>query len=539
MAKALKHKFRFANEIDQMRFITLMVFIGVIILLAWQSDDAYHGYVMSKHLVEGNGLVYNIGERASASSCPLFTLIIAAAYLLTREMFFTSIFVCVIFSSLAYYILAYKFCKTKEQVIVSFAALIGSTAFITYTTSGLENSLLFFLGALFIKIYFETEKYTGKQLLIMALIFSMIALARMDAVLIFIPMICYAFLFKREKTTFPGAVVIGLAGLLPFILWEVFSVFYYGFPFPNTAYVKLGTDIAQMEYYKKGILYIFYTLLNDMLVLVIPGIFVVITFLARKLDYILTSAGILLYGFYIIRIGGDFMMGRHFTVLLFISVSTFMILWNNLMKETGSYQKIKRYKTIFSGLAFLGVIYTFTVGHVIGSEYLFGHQYSSFISDEREVYSKTTGLYNNVRSLIRTGNLCIRDTWNYQSTDEIRYDGLIGNITDNSPGILVYYNSDLYLNDAYGLGDPFLSKLPAIKEDNWRVGHMKRAIPEGYRETIQTGNNVIVNEDLRRYYDKIHLVTRGDLFDKERIQTIIDLNTGKYDYLIENYKKTL
>ena len=225
MEKALKHKFRFANEIDRMRFVTLMIFIGVIVLLAWQSDDAYHGYVMSKHLVEGNGLVYNIGERASASSCPLFTLIIAAAYLITREMFFTSIFVCVLFSSLAYYILAYKFCKTKEQVVVGFAALVGSTAFISYTTSGLENSLLFFLGALFIWIYFKTEKYTGKQLLLLAVIFSLIALARMDAVLIFIPMICYAFLFKRAKTSFLSAVGIGLLGLLPFILWEVFSVF--------------------------------------------------------------------------------------------------------------------------------------------------------------------------------------------------------------------------------------------------------------------------------------------------------------------------
>ena len=53
------------------RILTTVIFVAVITALAWQSDDAYHAYVMAKHLIEGNGFVYNIGERASASSCPL------------------------------------------------------------------------------------------------------------------------------------------------------------------------------------------------------------------------------------------------------------------------------------------------------------------------------------------------------------------------------------------------------------------------------------------------------------------------------------
>ena len=107
------------------------------------------------------------------------------------------------------------------------------------------------------------------------------------------------------------------------------------------------------------------------------------------------------------------------------------------------------------------------------------------------------------------------------------------------PGISIYYNSDMYLNDQYALGDPFLSKLPAIRQENWRIGHMQREVPEGYKETVQTGVNVIVNKDLREYYDKILLITRGELWDKERIETILNMNLGKYDYLIENYKATL
>ena len=133
----------------------------------------------------------------------------------------------------------------------------------------------------------------------------------------------------------------------------------------------------------------------------------------------------------------------------------------------------------------------------------------------------------------------IRAAWNEQGILELRSIGEKGGILPFVPGISIYYNSDMYLNDQYALGDPFLSKLPAIRQENWRIGHMQREIPEGYNETVQTGVNVIVNKDLREYYDKIALITRGDLWDKERIETILNMNLGKYDYLIENYKATL
>ena len=53
---------RWKSDIDRIRLITMIAFIMIITAMAWQSDDAYHGYVMAKHLVEGDGLVYNIGE---------------------------------------------------------------------------------------------------------------------------------------------------------------------------------------------------------------------------------------------------------------------------------------------------------------------------------------------------------------------------------------------------------------------------------------------------------------------------------------------
>ncbi|MBO6138168.1 MAG: hypothetical protein J6O71_06100 [Lachnospiraceae bacterium] len=524
------------SEVDRWRIFSLILFTVTVLLLAWQSDDAYHGYVMARNLAEGHGFVYNIGERSTASTGPLFTLIISLAYFFTREMFFTSLVVCTLLSSAAFYILVYKFCRSKEQILMVMLALFASPSFMSYTTSGLENSLLFLLSALFLWALSAHERYNFKQLFVIALIISAIAMARMDTVLIFAPAAVWIFIMKRDGISFPKAMLAAAAGLSLFVLWELFAVIYFGFPFPNPAYVKLGTGISQIEYLKRGILYYFYTFLNDTGVIMITVAGTVLSISAKKSKYTAVSLGIILYLIYILRIGGDFMMGRHFTVVFFISLCMFYIIEN---KEISEITKLRLNKRIFDVTVIACLVMTLGFSKVIGSQYLLGHKYSSHISDEREYYYSTTGLYNNVVSLVREGRLCVSDTWNNEAPDDLRENGLSGGIIDNAAGILVYYNPDLYLNDTYCLGDAFLSKLPAIYDPNWRVGHLRRAVPEGYRESVWNNDNEIEDPDLHEYYEVIRLITRGRIFDSERIKAIIDINTGKYDHLIDNYERRL
>ncbi len=522
------------NELDRWRIFSAAGFFILVLLLAWQSDDAYHGYVMSRNFAEGHGLVYNIGERSTASTCPLFTLIIALFYFFTREMYFTSIAVCALLSLFAYIILVRKLCRSKEQVIICFITLTGSISFMSYTTSGLENSLLFFLSGLFLLSINKKETYNARALFIPALILSFLAMARMDSVLIFAPFIVWIYLFKRDNVPFIKAVFIGLAGLLPFILWEVFALFYFGFPFPNPAYVKLGSGIAVSEYLKRGIMYGIITGLNDLTVIAVPLTVVILALISKRLKYILLSAGIVLYTVYIIRIGGDFMLGRHFTNLLYVSLGTGIMMNNEV---TGEVRKTPAVRKTLYVVCFVSAVFSLTFGHAVGSQFLGGHKYSSQITDEREYYFGTTGLFNNLVSLMKEGRLTVSDTWNNEAAEDLRANGLIGGIVDNAAGIFVYYNPDLYLNDTYALGDPFLSKLPAEYAENWRVGHLRREIPHGYKASIWFDENRVEDPDLHEYYDKIRLITRGDLFAEGRIRTIIDMNTGKYSYLIGNYEE--
>lgn len=534
-----KVKEYFSVSLNKHRFVTLILFIGVVTLLAWQSDDSYHAYAMAKNLVDGNGFVYNIGERATASSCPLFTLVIALGYFFCRHMFLVSLLICIIFSTLAYLIVINNFCKDKIQVLVAFFTLVCSTSFISYTTSGLENSMLFFLAALFLKKYFESETFDSKKMLYLAILISLIAMTRMDAVLMFVPMILYVFLVKRE-ISFGKAVGIGIVGLLPFILWEFFSLFYFGFFVPNTAFVKLGTDIPKHDYIVRGLQYVFNTFICDPIVLIVPFVAVVVLFLFRKFKYIHVALGILLYGIYIIYIGGDFMMGRHFTVMFLMSVIACLYIINTeiVNKETGKIVYGHWICKIMCAAVISCLSYSVATS-VISDQFEYGGNFNSPISDERACYFKWTSLFNNVISYMNTGHMCITSAWNDQGVLELKEYDLNSGVLRVVPGITKYDHNDMYLNDLYALGDPYLSKLPAVKEPGWRIGHMYREAPEGYYETIMFGENQIRNEAASEYYDVIKLITHGDLFDGERIKAIIDINTGKYDYLIEEYKSTL
>lgn len=523
-----------SDRVNKYKFISVLVFIVIITGLAWQSDDAYHAYIMAKNLVLGNGFVYNVGERASASSCPLFTLVIACGYFVFRNMFLCSLLICVLFSTWAYVILINNFCHTIKHVFLAFFTLVGSLCFISYTTSGLENCMLFFLSAMFLKLYFSDEKYNAGKMLKMAFLISFIAMTRMDAVLMFIPMILYVYLAKRDGVSFIKAVGLGILGLLPFIGWELFSVIYYGFPFPNTAYVKLGTDIPKMEYLVRGIQYLLTSLSFDPILILVPLIAILLAFIIKKSRYILCILGVILYMCYVCYIGGDFMVGRHYTVLFFISLICILSYMENEGFESTARD---RFKKIYIVILSCGIIFSYTA-KPITNQYLFGYG-NSPIADERGGYFKYTSLYNNAISYLKTGNMVIRNAWNEDGINELRKDGYKSGILTMVPGVSIYYNSDIYLNDLYALGDPFLSKLPAVREYNWRIGHMWREAPVGYNETVLYGDNMIENESLREYYEVIKLVTRGSVWDKDRLKAVIDLNLGKYDHLIDEYKATL
>ena len=104
-------------------------------------------------------------------------------------------------------------------------------------------------------------------------------------------------------------------------------------------------------------------------------------------------------------------------------------------------------------------------------------------------------------------------------------------------GYVGYFASPhVIIIDYNGLSDPLLARLPpAIDKATWRPGHLSRPIPDGYIESMISGENQIVDPSLSEYFDKLVLITREPVWNWERLVTIYKINTGQYDYLIRDY----
>jgi arabinofuranosyltransferase len=533
------------NNERSVKYFCFVFFLLFVVLNAWQADDAYHSHKMSYNFANGNGLVYNVGERVSASTEPLNTILVGIAYKLSGHMYLSSMLLCFVFSFGAVLILFNAACKGKRDIILITLLLVFCQSFISYTTSGLENSLLFFLFSLLLYIYFRSEIFDKKSILLSAFVVSLILMARMDNALLAFPILLFV-LIKRKNTNLIMALFCIFLGLLPFIAWEIFSVFYYGFPFPNTAYAKLGTDIPLADYVIRGIKYFIGAFSEDPVVLVFPALFIIQSITSKSFKYTAISAGIVLYYMYLIYIGGDFMFGRHFTVPFFVSIFGLFVLFKTTNKNVEQvrflsfFEKEKGDNKARGG----GMVITVLLVASLALRCLtMNAEFRKYLRrddiDERQAYFSTTSFVRNVYWILRNKPVMelYKQLWDFTPVEQAQALNYQGDIITFAPGILMLYGTDnIYINDTFALGDPFLARLPAVYTKDWRIGHMQREIPDGYRESIQTGENKVKDTNLAEYLDIIWEITRSkDIFSKSRIQKIIKINLGEYNYLIGRY----
>ena len=544
-----------SRQLDlHLRAVALVLFLVAVILYGWNSDDAYHSYIMAKHLAEGKGFVYNTGFRTTASTHPLLTLLEAFVFLFTDNPDVCGLLLGLLFSGLAAYVLLFHFCPSCATAWCMLGLMVSSHCFMSFTTSGLENSILFFLGADFLHIYLRHPLLSKRNLFEIAILMAFLAMARSDSVLIFIPMAVWAYLV-RTKVRFPVRVAIGAAGLLPFVLWTGFSVLYYGFPFPNTYYAKLHTGIPLSEYITHGLWYHVSSWSLDPMLLLVPALFIVLAILAKERSLIPLILGLIVYCLYIVSIGGDFMAGRHLTQQYFLSLCGLSILVARVGGRAHQTDKPEN-DTFVSGRFFycalvaligIGLCWNWFVASIVSARFLnIKTAYTTKRSavDERACYLEDEPRCASLKAIAsaRRGespreNLCLGMK---PALLTVRRAGVVGVCFTDAlmSGTLVWEcrTLNLFLTDDIALPDPLLSHLKVDTSHHWRIGHAQRELPKGYQQSVGTGQNRIENPSLREYYDKLLLVMTGDLFSRERLKTILDLNRGRYDHLLSEYE---
>lgn len=487
-------------------FAALAVFGVLCVASAWVCDDAYITFRTVDNFLNGYGLRWNVAERVQAFTHPLWMFVLVPLGATTGDLYASSIAISILFSLGALALLAFGIARTPAAALLGLAPLVLSSAFIDYSTSGLENPLSHLLLAAFIWL-FVCRGDGPRSLALLSLCAAALALSRMDMLLLVGPALVYAF-FKERSVR---ALVQVLLGMTPLFAWEIFSVVYYGFPFPNTAYAKLGTGIDSALLWQQGGFYLIDSLRNDPVTLFAIALATTSAAVRGERREQALALGVGLYLVYVTSIGGDFMSGRYFTAPLFVSCGL-LVRW-----PEPALPRVAVAWVAALVLAALGTAPPWTRGPDFGVGSPLAHPVRG-IASERAFYYPHTGL---VRRWLGRGRpedhpFAIRG----RESREIGTGGALG----QALGLYGFYGGPgIHFLDVVALTDPLLARLP-VHGGRWRIGHFERAIPSGYARTVSGGENRIEDPDLADYYDSILRVTRGPLFTRQRWRAIVRLN---------------
>ena len=496
--------------------LMLGLFAVVLVRTAWVSDDAYITFRTVDNFLAGYGLRWNVGERVQTYTHPLWMFLVSGGTAVLREPYYASLALAFVCTMSALTSFARRVASSVPIAMVGLTILLLSQAFVDFSTSGLENPLVHLLLIVFVLKYWSFNS-SAWDVGVLAAIAGLVMLTRLDAGLIVLPALGEATFRNLRAPHLRGrrtpTIMALLRGFVPVVAWELFSLFYYGFPFPNTAYAKLKTGIPTSELARQGVLYLQDSFARDPITLTAVGAGIGLSLFAARPVVWTLAVGILVHLAYVVRIGGDFMSGRFLTPALMVSVC--------LLARFGLPALRGWWPLVMAGAIAVGCLSPprppFT-----GVEYGEGTWQrisKAGITDERRFYYPATGLLRmnrrfptpvtdepeRVQRYLTEGRSVVQ-------RDMVGFFGMAA-------------GRRLHVVDVLGLGDPLLARLPTQRP--WRVGHYYRVVPDGYMETLQGGVNRIRDPNVAAYYDTLRLVTQGPLWSGARLRAIAALNSGQ------------
>jgi arabinofuranosyltransferase len=217
-----------------------LFFAGSSIFAKFIADDAYITARYSGNLVNGNGLVFNIGEQVSALTSPFQAIVLAGFLAVTNQAIEAYKLVATLLVALTLFFTSRHF-KEPINRVGFFALSMGSPFVIMWTQGGMETPLLLVCITLISWFTIEEKNY----IVVMALA-SLAVIIRFDAVLFVLPVIIYLTWSRK----LPPASYFFLT--IP-AFWLLFANYYYNDILPTSFYIK--TPSANVSELLNGILY--------------------------------------------------------------------------------------------------------------------------------------------------------------------------------------------------------------------------------------------------------------------------------------------
>jgi hypothetical protein len=580
--------------------LALYCLVGAFSLLlflknAWIAEDAFIILRTADQFMHGHGFRWNPQERAQAYTSPLWFLLIIVSTCISNSLYINVISLSLLLHVGLLLVMA-RFIPTVWRWVAAVLLLTLSQGFFDFTASGLEYPLVYALLGSFVLLYLRNQYVKDRFWL--ALTAGLMLTTRHDLLLLILPLLIHLAWQFHKTLTGKQQIVLACLFMAPLFCWTLFSVLYYGFPFPNTAYAKLSTPgVVFEERLRRGLLYVNVSLKTDPITPAIIVIAFIKSVFSSNMQQRLIAACLALAFTYITIIGGDYMIGRFYAPLYLVSV---------LLLTLCSWQKpfINKPAVFLVGLSCGYLLINIVVIHAEIIQQLLSYVGVSPLTSAQPaiiacviigvalaifgICTHHKGRYTvaTLFSLLLLHSTQQNDSpWqtsykDWGKTADFDYWWMIDTVSRERywiyrwtslyawlhqdpqkpfpdhpwchegkalppvsivrySGMMPYCMDNTHIAvDIQGLTDAFVARMPRNPKAEWLSGGVNRVIPAGYLESLKAGQNLIQDPEIARYYNKLALITQSqNLFAYERLTEIVKFNLGAYDSLLDKNRQ--
>lgn len=287
----------------------------------WTSDDALITFRVARQIAAGHGPVFNLGERAEASTSPLWTWLLAGLDAgLPGDVAWLAVLAGLVLSALAVALTTATSLRIHGPGVVfpfGVVMVLAIPAFWDYFTSGMETGLSFAWLAVCWSVLVrtasgsETEDSSTARHRYGALLMGLGPLVRPEFFIV-TAVFTLGYLLLIHKSRAEDLRLLGLTAVTP-VIYEVFRAGYYGVLVPNTALAKEATS----SNWRQGLWYLYdfsaayqVWLPLGLLMTAVSGFAMSHPTREALVSRLCPLASGVLLTLYVVRVGGDFMHAR-------------------------------------------------------------------------------------------------------------------------------------------------------------------------------------------------------------------------------------
>jgi arabinofuranosyltransferase len=317
----------------------LLLGIAAIVLVAhslaynFVTDDAYISFVYSRNLAEHGQLTFNLGDPVEGYTNFLWTVVLGLLMIpgappeITSRVLGTACALVTLW--LVVRIASRALGRRTAWAGVPALLLASSSGYACWSSGGLETQLFAMLvtGAIDAVVSATVDRRAIRRA---GWLLALAAMTRpegpMVAAVLGVAWLAHAALDRRERRVIARDELIAAAWFLGlWTPWFAWRWWYYGYPFPNTYYVKASGPWSDPAFASQmidhGLYYVWSWLVQTRLVFVLPLVVLGLVARPRTPRFVAALAlGLLAAAYvpYTVSVGGDFMGLHRFIMPLFV-----------------------------------------------------------------------------------------------------------------------------------------------------------------------------------------------------------------------------